>query len=195
VHLISIDDHRPAYAPIPFEGRNKDQILEQIWMPGVHGDVGGGLEESFLSTLSLLVMIDKLKEHCPELKFDRNYIARTLLPILRKQDIVVSSEWTGIWRIMRRRSVREASSILHHQRHPIVELLQQQQIHYKTLKRFYAPQFLAMSPGIESTVFASDSWHTRRVRLILRRKFEESLPNAKRRGRVIQRQAEASVRW
>jgi uncharacterized protein (DUF2235 family) len=64
VHIISIDESRGDYLPIPWLGRsNETQNMEQIWMPGVHADIGGGYSEAFLSTASLLLMIDKLSEH------------------------------------------------------------------------------------------------------------------------------------
>ena len=58
VHIISIDETREAFTPIIWTGCSHDaQALEQIWLPGVHCDVGGGYQDAFLSTLSLITMI------------------------------------------------------------------------------------------------------------------------------------------
>ena len=94
VHIISIDDSRKDYSPIPWDGSHPHQVMDQIWIPGVHGDIGGGYPEASLSTISLLLMIDKLVEYCPELSFDTKYIEETLLPIVDRQDIVVNDERT-----------------------------------------------------------------------------------------------------
>ena len=98
VHIISIDDSRKEYSPIPWEGRHANQTMDQIWLPGVHGDVGGGYSDAALSTISLLLMIDKLAEYYSKLSFDTSYIEDTLLSIVDSQDIVINDERDGFWR-------------------------------------------------------------------------------------------------
>ena len=51
-----------------WDQRSPEQHLEQIWMPGVHSDIGGVYPESTLGDLSLLTMIDRVKAHT-ELNF------------------------------------------------------------------------------------------------------------------------------
>ena len=61
VHILSLDETRGSFAPLLFSRCDAGQTLEQIWMPGVHGDIGGGYGKAFLSTMSLLIMIDRFK--------------------------------------------------------------------------------------------------------------------------------------
>jgi uncharacterized protein (DUF2235 family) len=74
VHILSIDDDRRAFAPLLWSGpspsksaRKEDQVIEQIWMPGVHADVGGCSDGRFLGDVSFLTMLNRLRNHCPEL--------------------------------------------------------------------------------------------------------------------------------
>lgn len=59
-HALAVDDERRTFHPTlwtetPVEG----QILEQVWFPGMHSDVGGGYENHDLSDISLEWMIQK----------------------------------------------------------------------------------------------------------------------------------------
>jgi uncharacterized protein (DUF2235 family) len=64
LHILSMDESRSAFRNIAFDGVEdaSEQSLEQIWMPGVHSDIGGGYGQDFLSNISLLTMIDRLRE-------------------------------------------------------------------------------------------------------------------------------------
>src|SRR5208283_2656629 len=57
--LLSIDDDRnPSFQPLLWKGKSDPkQVLLQMWMPGVHGDVGGGSGATFLNNVALLTMI------------------------------------------------------------------------------------------------------------------------------------------
>ncbi|TRL36723.1 DUF2235 domain-containing protein [Methylosinus sporium] len=63
LHILSMDERRVEFQPIEFEGVEDDkaQRLEQIWMPGIHSDIGGGYTEDLLSNVSLITMIDRLR--------------------------------------------------------------------------------------------------------------------------------------
>ena len=68
VHILALDETRSSFQPVLFNEVNHDndqieQCLEQIWMPGVHADVGGGYRASFLSRVALITMLDRLKKH------------------------------------------------------------------------------------------------------------------------------------
>jgi Uncharacterized alpha/beta hydrolase domain (DUF2235) len=56
--------------------RSKPEAIEQIWMPGVHSDIGGNADGIFLSDVALLTMIERTKHYCKELIWDDGYIAR-----------------------------------------------------------------------------------------------------------------------
>ncbi|WP_460274711.1 DUF2235 domain-containing protein [Celeribacter sp. ULVN23_4] len=64
-HALAHDEARSAYAPFLFETNpeSKGQVLQQMWFPGTHGDVGGQLSganpERRLSNATLVWMLDK----------------------------------------------------------------------------------------------------------------------------------------
>lgn len=64
-HALAYHEQRHAYAPVMFEDNPEapDQVLQQMWFRGTHGDVGGQLSgynpERRLSNASLLWMLDK----------------------------------------------------------------------------------------------------------------------------------------
>ena len=59
--------------PLPRSG----QLLEQVWFPGVHSNIGGGYEQHGLSDTTLLWMLSRLMEH-NLLKLDIAYIDSVL---------------------------------------------------------------------------------------------------------------------
>ena len=63
VHLVAIDENRVTFTPTLM---NKDaddpQRILEVWLPGVHGDVGGGYWIDGLSDVALAFMIARCKE-------------------------------------------------------------------------------------------------------------------------------------
>lgn len=59
VHLVSIDEKRLAFQPTLF---NTDDRVTEIWMAGVHSDIGGGYWFDGLSDIALQFMLDKAEE-------------------------------------------------------------------------------------------------------------------------------------
>lgn len=104
IHLLSVDDRRsPSFDPLLWKGRSREnQILEQIWMPGVHGDVGGNSGCGVLSDLALVTMIDRVQEHCPDLRFADWNIGRIKDQISRHTDVCISNECSGLKAFLRR---------------------------------------------------------------------------------------------
>lgn len=104
VSLLSIDDRRvPSFAPVLWREATPNQHLEQIWMPGVHADVGGGSGAGRLSDLALLTMIDRLAEHCPEVVLDEGYFIAGLLKRYRDYPRTsITSEFGGFRKLLRR---------------------------------------------------------------------------------------------
>src|SRR5690606_10653754 len=50
LHALSIDENRRAFPPVLWddldaEGRAAGQVIEQVWFPGVHSDIGGGYHD------------------------------------------------------------------------------------------------------------------------------------------------------
>jgi uncharacterized protein (DUF2235 family) len=68
VHILALDEDRKRFNCMTWDQKFPEQHLEQIWMPGVHSDIGGVYSESTLGDLSLLTMIERVKAHT-ELQF------------------------------------------------------------------------------------------------------------------------------
>ncbi|HEY7320038.1 MAG TPA: DUF2235 domain-containing protein [Candidatus Binatia bacterium] len=63
-HAVSIHEKRSTFTPTLWQKQDHsgDQVLEQVWFPGVHCDVGGGYRSAGLSDASLVWMIERAKE-------------------------------------------------------------------------------------------------------------------------------------
>jgi len=72
---VAIDEKRSFFEPTLWEKNPeaKEQVLEQVWLAGVHMDVGGGCAGSELSDAAFLWM--KEKAEATGLAFDDQYIA------------------------------------------------------------------------------------------------------------------------
>ena len=77
-HAIAIDEMRSSFTVSrwhPQSTKDKNIDVEEKWFPGVHGDVGGGYQDSSLSDIALGWMMDEA--HCAGLQF-RKGISRQL---------------------------------------------------------------------------------------------------------------------
>ena len=102
VHLLARDESRRVFRAIPFEDRTTpDQVLEQIWMPGVHSDVGGGYVEDFLSKISLMTMLDRIREYTLlKIDFGRSRSLRASIEEeFGENRIVLNDEAQGIFKL------------------------------------------------------------------------------------------------
>ena len=61
VHLLSMHEMRQEFSLKRFEIRKGSPKVHEIWLPGVHSDVGGGYVEDLISNISLLTMADLLQ--------------------------------------------------------------------------------------------------------------------------------------
>jgi len=84
LHAMAIDEMRRPFQPT-FWMRKKDdqlgegQIVEQMWFPGVHSNVGGGYDNTQLSDMSLVWMISRIRQFT-DLHFDETEIMRDIWP-------------------------------------------------------------------------------------------------------------------
>ena len=68
LHALSIDENRDAFSPVLWddvdaEGRAAGQVIEQVWFPGAHSDIGGGYDDDWrLADLSLDWMLSRLRD-------------------------------------------------------------------------------------------------------------------------------------
>lgn len=60
LHLVALDETRPAFAPTLMNTR---EGIEEIWLPGAHSDIGGGVPHSGLSDVALEFMARTATKH------------------------------------------------------------------------------------------------------------------------------------
>ena len=72
---VAVDEKRKFFKPTLWEQslEAKDQVLEQVWFPGVHADVGGGNKDPALADNTFLWMVAGAKR--AGLEFDEDYLA------------------------------------------------------------------------------------------------------------------------
>ena len=81
-HALAIDEKRGPFGPVLWQkkqGRELAKVVEQVWFPGVHSDVGGGWSETAISDLALIWMIRRVQVHS-DLAFDEGWIERCTRP-------------------------------------------------------------------------------------------------------------------
>ncbi len=81
---LAIDEKRSNFMPTLWEKSDKvlhgevQQVMEQVWFPGVHSNIGGGYPDQGLSDITLNWMIGKAKE--TGLGFEKKYLDKELTP-------------------------------------------------------------------------------------------------------------------
>jgi uncharacterized protein (DUF2235 family) len=176
IHILSIDDTRKFFRPMLWDKTSDPkQTMEQIWMPGVHSDIGGGYEKAFISTVSLLTMIDRLTERCPDVDFDADYIKKFLLPRL-EEDVAINNEWqehisflySGNGRPCDMSAKGYGQSV-----HPLLAALMGKEIFFKTKPMQYAPSYALSAPDValRETAFKDGSHCAGAVAEALKAKF------------------------
>lgn len=79
LHAVAIDEKRGPFAPTlwkaPRQPAPSAQVVEQVWFPGVHSNIGGSYEDARLSDLTLHWMIERVHA-TTGLEFDPGYIAQ-----------------------------------------------------------------------------------------------------------------------
>jgi uncharacterized protein (DUF2235 family) len=87
-HALAIDEKRGPFGPVLWQQKRGEdvtggdrctRVVEQVWFPGVHSNVGGGWSDSRLSDVALLWMIRRAQANTG-LAFDEDYIADKLRP-------------------------------------------------------------------------------------------------------------------
>jgi uncharacterized protein (DUF2235 family) len=65
-HALAIDERRKPFAPAVWGIRDSDvrnplrrQVVEQVWFPGVHSNIGGGYADTQLSNLAFVWLLDR----------------------------------------------------------------------------------------------------------------------------------------
>ncbi len=65
LHALSIDEPRRSFSPTFWTNTKgkalpEGQIIEQVWFPGCHANIGGGYKDATLSDISLLWMAERV---------------------------------------------------------------------------------------------------------------------------------------
>jgi uncharacterized protein (DUF2235 family) len=147
IHVISIDDTRNLFQPMLWTGpslEHKNQIMEQIWLPGVHGDIGGGYSQNVISTISLFCMLDKLSQYCVGIGYDKEYIDEGMGTIASGRDLVINSEWKKYLGLLDRKTRRCCENNvmdLRQSAHPLVKTMMGKTIDFKGERTSYTPSF------------------------------------------------------
>jgi type VI secretion system (T6SS) phospholipase Tle1-like effector len=167
VQILAIDELRRYYRHVPWDDLHSNgQTVEQIWLPGVHSDIGGGYQGAFLSTLSLFAMIDKISECCPDISFDCSSINK-LFRCVENDRVEVHHEGSFY-------KPRKVGCHVNQSVHPIMELMRGRRIIFKESPEPYEPLFDATTSNIivddelrdhnaqqfHETRFAKDSIHS-----------------------------------
>lgn len=81
LHAVAIDERRKNFAPTLWNEDKKpsNRVLEQVYFPGVHSNVGGGYPDQGLSDGALAWMIERLQRYT-SLEFDPDYLDDNLRP-------------------------------------------------------------------------------------------------------------------
>lgn len=58
-HAVAMDERRHTFSPTLWTDVAPGRDVEQVWFPGVHGDVGGGYAQAGLSDGVLLWMMEE----------------------------------------------------------------------------------------------------------------------------------------
>jgi uncharacterized protein (DUF2235 family) len=122
VQLLAIDETRSFFRPIMWtgtgnQGEGKTTHLEQIWIPGVHSDVGGAYRDRSLGNISLLTMIDRVIKKT-SLNFDLKLCAEYNKKLSPGQVTHIHNEYTKLWKLVcpiqqRRRTDRDIQQYIH----------------------------------------------------------------------------------
>ena len=84
LHAVAIDEKRGPFVPTLWEKKTRDdQLVEQVWFPGVHANVGGSYKDAGLSDTALDWMIKRLKA-TTDLSFDNDFIGRGVKPNIER---------------------------------------------------------------------------------------------------------------
>lgn len=160
VHFLSLDDERRAFAPMLYDSVDPQSpyrtVLEQIWMPGVHSDIGGTYESNALGRISLLSMIDLVQQRT-SLGFHPRSVDRMKTNI--SKTVQVNKESSLIWRMMSPRKYRRTCdpSCSYQYIHPVFDLL----LKYKGKKAdIYSPRVKSHSDLRQFQGFRTQDWHS-----------------------------------
>lgn len=90
LHALAIDEKRGPFQPTLWEYEEGErtlpagQVVEQVWFPGVHSNVGGSYTDTGLSDIALQWMVRRVQT-LTALDFDQDYLTEIVSPDVRGQ--------------------------------------------------------------------------------------------------------------
>jgi uncharacterized protein (DUF2235 family) len=160
VQLLAIDETRSFFRPIFWTGvsertasrKQKFSTLEQIWMPGVHSDVGGAYRARHLGNLALLTMIDRVIART-SLSFDLKKCQELKVFSESGEFVRIHNELTKTWRLISASQARQLDTDIPQSIHPFAKCLVGQPVSFKHVK----PQTLyALPVGLSALPIAKE---------------------------------------
>jgi uncharacterized protein (DUF2235 family) len=142
-HILAIDEQRPFFRPLLWEDSDDHGGLHQVWMPGVHGDIGGIYGSEFLGQMSLLTMIEATQARTT-LAFDEERLESIRVAARQtflKKNVSISTEWSAFWRFasLYQKHVREPSTAGSRQfLHFVCSQLKNADVHWRKNRRRYS---------------------------------------------------------
>jgi uncharacterized protein (DUF2235 family) len=167
LQLLAIDETRSFFKPVLWTGLGDSEkrlryrrTLEQIWMPGVHSDVGGAYSKRHLGNLALITMIDRAIARTT-LSFDLRQ-CRNVRVFADKGDLVrIHDEFTRSWNLFSGSQARKIEADIPQSLHPFAKHLVGKPVAYKGNRKstIYTlpPQFSALPVAEE---FLSDNFRS-----------------------------------
>ncbi len=152
VQILAADDRRtPFFSPLLWEDKKTArQTLEQIWLPGVHSDIGGSSDAQFIGNLALLTMVERIQEHCKELEMDEDYINHIVHRTFAMQPTIqITNECDTLEESVLRWGKRHLRE--HTMQHEFMQKLNGERIFIRRKRRVYTP----VSRGETKGVFVS----------------------------------------
>lgn len=177
VQLLAIDESRKFFKPVFWTGTTDPKplglgwrlsTLEQIWIPGVHSDVGGAYGKRHLGNLALQTMIDRVVART-SLSFDRKS-CRALQVVTGGDPVRIHNEFENMFRFLGGKKTREKDPYAPQLMHPFVGVMERSNVSYKSeehLRPYTLPQTFAgmdKSKEFRSDVFQSNCGVAPRIR-------------------------------
>ena len=103
LQILAMDETRQDFRPVLWRNVPKAETrLSQVWMPGVHTDIGGGYERAALSRMSLYLMLDYIYEHTTlSLTHHRlDELEREIRKDFEQNLVAINDERAGIWKML-----------------------------------------------------------------------------------------------
>jgi uncharacterized protein (DUF2235 family) len=138
-HILALDETRSAFKPVLWNAEDPlSKRLEQVWMPGVHSDVGGGYQRDALSRIALHWMLSKIRT-CTRLEINQEMLdglEDRIRTDIEGDNIEIHDE-RGKWIWFKQRAMYLSQRVCdaddsHQYLHPICKVLEGRAITYKS---------------------------------------------------------------